>query len=150
MYIRRLFGIDLSGKLRAWARRYNGDTRLFDYTTVWCYITKWNNGTATVTAAAYCSDPTATGLDMQPIARFYSSPSLPSLDEAERHLSVEVSYAAIRFPDTSFYRKLDGQDHIWANGRWAPTSTVPSLRRCGGCGFQTEEAFCPKCGEPIF
>lgn len=150
MYIRRLFGIDLSGRLRAWARRYNGDVRLFDHTTVWCHITKWSNGTAKVTAASYCSDASATGLDMQPIARFYSSPDLPSPDEAERHLSVEVAHAASKFPETVFYRKIDGQDHTWSNGRWVPTSAVPAFRRCRGCGFQTEETFCPKCGEPIF
>lgn len=150
MHIRRLFGIDLSGKLRSWRRRYNGDTRRFDHTAVWCYVTTWSNGTTTVTATAYCDDPAATGLDMQPVARFYSSPTLRSVAEAELHLLGELSRAANKFPETTFFRKIDGHDHVFSTDQWIPTDAMPALRRCRGCGFKTEETFCSKCGEPIF
>jgi hypothetical protein len=150
MYIRRLFGIDLSGRLRSWKSRYNGDIRRFDYTTVWCYISHWNDGTATVTAATYCSDPAVTGMDKRPIARFYSSPALPSATEAELHLRIELDGAPTKFTDTTFYRNVDGQDCVWLNGTWTTANTIPSLERCRGCGLQIQEIICPKCGEPKF
>lgn len=150
MYLRRMFGLDLAGRLRSYKARYRSDVRLFDYTTVWCHVSAWRNGTASATAAAYCSDPSATGLDMRPITRFYSSPSLPSVEEAEKHLSIELVRASTKFPETRFYRTIAEQEYVWSDSGWIATSETSTFERCRGCGFLTKDIICPKCGEPMF
>jgi hypothetical protein len=139
MYLRRLRGIDLSGKLRVWSRQYDHDVRRFDYENVRCHVSTWSNGTATVGTAAYCSDPRATGLGTSPTARLYSSGSFPSIEEAERHLHAEVSHAARKFPSTVFHRRLSEQHYIWSNVRWEQASSTVGFERCRGCGSQTSE-----------
>jgi len=153
MCIRAILGIDLAGRLRTCMRRYKGDTRMFDHTAVWCLVSKWSNGTATVDATAYCSDPSATGLSTAPVALFYSSPTMKSVDEAEAYLSAEVARAATKCPESNFYRLPGGaaeEKMRWISGTWHPVDHVPSHQRCRGCGYRTDEPLCPRCGEPVF
>ena len=149
MNLRRIFGLDLAGRLGTWKRRYKGDTRLFDHTAVWCHVTRWGDKRATLTASAYCADPTAIGLGAHPSVRFYSSPELPSSTDAELHLRNEVSRAAAKFTETTFYRKIDSRDHAFVMGKWVSTEDAPTFWRCRGCGFKSEETFCPQSGELI-
>src|SRR3954451_11475988 len=53
---RAALGLDLTGRLRSWKRRYRRDRlNVFDHRTVWCGVSEWPDGTATVSASAYCN-----------------------------------------------------------------------------------------------
>ena len=160
---RSLLGIDLSGKLKTWRRRYKGDWREFDHRTVWCGISEWYGGKFSASASAYCSDPSATGFDSRPIAWFWRSPNFQSRVEAEARLESEIRRATKTHPQTKFYRTrqclvvehgrvadrpLTIEEYCLA-GQWHHAERVPSYRRCEACGHETEDAICPKCGEPV-
>jgi hypothetical protein len=154
MGFRSLLGLDLAGKLSGSKRRYEGDWRRFDHRNVRCSITEWRYGHCTVSASAYCSDPTSTGFDVRPIAWFYQSRLFGSRVEAEAHLEAEIQRATLTHPDTKFYRTTVGQlgetiEEFCLAGSWHQAGHVPTYRRCEACGHETEEAICPNCGEPV-
>lgn len=152
MGIRSLLGLDLEGRLRAWKRRYKGDVRMFDHTTVRCSVSAWSNGTASIGAWAYCNDPGVWGLDSQPIGRFYSACSVSSIAEAELQLEEEVLRASRKMPGTSFFRAAaSGSNETlqWLDGRWQPTRKLPTTQMCRSCGSEITGLICAQCGELI-
>jgi hypothetical protein len=150
MNLRRVLGLDLCGKLRTYKRRYHGDVRVFDHSSITCSISKYNGGIITVSASAYCTDLATHGLSVSDVAWFYTSPYLHSMSEAELYLAQEVGRAARHFPETSFFRTINEQRFVWSNGEWVSTDQFPTVKRCRGCGLKTDEPFCPNCGEPTF
>lgn len=148
MNLRRILGIDLCGKLRSYKRRYHGDVRVFDYTSITCSISKYSGDIITVSASAYCTDLATHGLSMSNVAWFYTSPYLHSMSQAELYLNREVKRAAKHFPETSFFRVIDERRFMWSKGEWAPTDELPTVKRCRGCGLRTEDSFCANCSEP--
>ena len=102
---RAIFGLDLSGKLAAWKRRYRGDWVVFDYRTVWCHVTAWNNGTYSVSASVSCSDVYVQHAG-NPFALIYNVGPFASRVEADAVVEREIRKATRRHRDTSFYRYL--------------------------------------------
>ena len=100
---RALFGVDLSGKLSAWKRRYQGDVRTFDRRNVWCRITSWRGGIHTVSASVRCTDPNA-NMDTRPIAWIYNVDGFTLRVEAEAHIEAEIRKATRKHKDTAFFR----------------------------------------------
>lgn len=163
--IRRWLGLDLAGRLSAFKRRYQGNVREFDHRNVECTVSAKGNGTFLVSAWSYCVDPLSEASRSGNRLRFYTSPqSFLSRVEAEAHLEAEVRNASQRHPQTKFFRErtvrlvengrvsedvIDYTECCLA-GTWRPTHSGPSYRRCSGCGLQTEESICPRCGEPVF
>ena len=161
---RAVLGLDLAGRLKSWKRRYRRDRfSVFDHRTVWCSVSEWHDRTATVSASAYCNDPSASGFDARPIVWFYRSKKFQSRVEADAHLEAKIRRATRKHPKTRFCRSREYP--VVENGRiadepitveefceagvWQQAERVPSHRRCEGCGTETEEAICPKCGEPV-
>jgi hypothetical protein len=160
---RTVLGFDLSGRLSSWKRRYKRSRHVFDDRTVWCGVSEWQDDSATVSASAYCDDPMVSGFDSRPLVWFYRSKKFRSRIEADAHLEAEICRATRNHPATRFYRSrslpivVNGRiaeepvtiEEYCEAGVWHPTARVPSHRRCQGCGNETEETICPKCGEPV-
>lgn len=161
---RSFLGLDMTGQLSKWKRRYKSDWRRFDHRIIWCGVTRWYGGKCTVSASAYCNDSNVSGIDSRPIVSIYTSPGFYSLSEAEAHLEEEIRRATRKYPQTRFYRDrnfaviengrvaekpVTVQEYCLA-GQWHHSEHVPFYRRCEACGHETEEAICAKCGEPVF
>ena len=150
MGVKQLLGMDLDGRLRSMKRRFGGDVRVFDHQNIHCHVTPWSNGHVTFSAGAFCSDPNATGLGDTPFLHFYKSPAFQSVEEAMGHATAEVRRAAEHFPGSRFTVRIDREEPlVWSNGGWAPNTAPAMFRRCPSCGFQSDEAICPECAEPI-
>ena len=150
MIIRRLFGLDLAGKLASWKSEYKGNVRLFDHRTVWCRIEEYANGTWEVCASAYCNDARATGLSFQPIAHIYRSHLMDSMELAESHMSLELARASRKFPETQFVRTFGNEEYVWKNCQWKAALAETTLSRCVSCGHSPQELVCPQCGELMY
>lgn len=160
---RALLGFDLAGRLSSWKRRYKHGRYVFDHRTVWCGVSEWHDDTATVSASAYCDDPDVSGFDSRPLAWFYRSKKFRSRIEADAQLEAEIRRATRKHPQTRFYRSrtfpvVEGGriaeepitiEEFCEAGIWHQADRIPSHRRCQGCGNETEDAICPKCGEPV-
>src|SRR5262249_42067034 len=83
---RSLLGFDLAGRLSSWRRRYKRSRYVFDYSTVWCGVSEWHDGRATVSVSAYCDDPWVSGFDSRPLVSVYRSKNFASQVEADAHL----------------------------------------------------------------
>lgn len=163
MNVRQWLGVDLAGRLTAWKRRYKSDTRDFDYRNVQCNVSPYGPNKFSVSACSYCADSTVTGMGSDNVLWFYrSGPKFLSRVEAEAHLEAEIRNAIKFHPDTRFYRRRALQlleagrlteDVIYMEyclgGTWYAAEKEPSYRRCNGCGIETEEVICPRCGEPV-
>ena len=162
MSLRSKLGVDLSGKLRAWRKRYRSSYHAFDYSRVECVVSaqgdRWK-----VTALCYCSDPHINGFSMDQMARVYESRRFPSRVEADAHLETEVRTAALRHPESRFYRYRElayVQDGVvqkepltvcerYDGAAWAQVDAPHGTRRCQNCTYRTDEPICPKCGLAI-
>lgn len=147
---RSWLGVDLAGKLAKWKARYRGNVWTFDHRLVACHVTTWPNGTASVSATAYCNDPMAAE-GVSTVARIYGARQFPTRIEAEAHLEAEIRNATRRHPDTEFYRERDRGDGVFIRevckaGQWRQADHPPRFRRCQECGAVIEDAFCSRCG----
>ena len=157
-------GLSLSGSLSRWKSRYQNDAKRFNYRSVWCSVSEWNGGRTTISASAHCSDPEACGLGAGSVASFYQSRGFRSRTEAEGHLEAEVRKAAARHPTTRFYRRRplavieDGRistnevmiEECYVDGAWHAVEKLPPFATCPGCGHETSQKICERCGEPIW
>lgn len=159
MGFRSLLGADLSGKLRAWRKRYKSSHHTFDYSRVECAVPA-QGASWKVIAVCYCSDPGINGFDMSEVARVYASRPFPSRVEAEAHLDAEVRNAMLRHPDAGFYRYRE-VDYLndgtvqaepllvyehYDGTRWIQADFPTGARRCENCAFTTDAPICPQCG----
>ena len=162
--LRALLGLDLSGKLSAWRRRYKNSLYRFDHRDVRCSVAEWNSGTSTASACSYCNDPFLSGFDISPVIRFYRSAHFDTQADAYAHLEAEVRRATRVHPETKFYLTREVELRAGPNGEiipvcltayclngiWQTDVEPPSLRRCEACGYRTDaDTSCPRCGEPI-
>jgi hypothetical protein len=100
--LRTVLGLDLSGRLASWRKRYDNSLYAFDYSRVDCTVHEGAKGW-TVHAGCHCTDPKIFGWDMQ-TAPVYVSRLFRSAADADTHLGEEVRRAAKPYADSSFYR----------------------------------------------
>ena len=163
MPLLRFFNLDLTGCLESWTKRYQADTRKFDYRSVVCNVSPYGPTKYAVSAGAYCSDHNVLGPNDNVVWFYRTGPQFQSRIEAEAHLEFEVRRASGRNLETKFYRSrlipyiLAGQPPVdvtvqecYHNGKWERAGDLPSFRRCISCGCATDATICPKCGEPIW
>lgn len=154
-------GLDLSGRLASWRRRYRDDVREFDYRDVWCTVTSWWDGRRfTVSATARCNDPHVENGGM---ARFYSAPGhFMSRAEADAHIDGEARRAALAHPGVRFHRQVQLRVleagrlaevpvvafEFCLDGNWQRSDPVDTGKTCVECGLVVDRAdrLCPRCG----
>ena len=153
MGLRAILRWDLSGKLKSRINTYKKNRAFsFDHRVVRIHVTWWEyNDEYSVTASAYCNDPSAGGFDSRPIDFFYKSQLFRSEAEAEAHVETEVRRASRKHRKTKFIRSREDDSGVieeeYSKGRWTPIDATGFQNRCDGCGKETEEPICPYCGE---
>ncbi len=153
MGLRAILGLDLAGKLKGLTLRYKGNVHEFDHRRVLCTVSEGRHGQSYASACAFCSDPSATGFDVRPIAWFYMSPIFKSRVEAAAHLEAQIHRATKRHPETKFFRQRAAEGgavilEYCQNGIWYRAEALPTFRNCQGCGREVAGDMCTHCGEP--